>query len=165
MGFFISLLSPRPRVAVSPRRLPTSPRPPVRLYLAPLLLAILPNIAAATVKFVKWDKPHAGSRSNVAALDLASRKVLWQASPGKSVNFVVETKSGVLVGTDEGTVVLLNAADGKVIWKTFIEKGEINRFHGESDEGFLVSSGDERFWLVDQSGKLLMRCGDQCLAK
>src|SRR5262249_54780642 len=143
--------------------------PPMRrrlfFYLAPVLFMVLSGVATATVKFVKWDKPHGGSRSNVAAIDLASRKVLWQASPGKSVNFVVETKSGVLVGTDEGTVVLLNAADGKVIWKTFIEKGEIKRFHCESEEGFLVSSGDERFWLVDKSGKLLMRCADQCLAK
>jgi hypothetical protein len=70
-----------------------------------------------------------------------------------------------VVGTDEGSLVLLNSSDGKVVWKSFLEKGEINRFHGESDEGFLVSSGDERFWLVDHAGKVLMRCGDQCLAK
>jgi hypothetical protein len=46
-----------------------------------------------------------------------------------------------------------------------LEKGEINHFHGEGDEGFLISSGDERFWVVDHAGKILMRCGDQCLAK
>lgn len=130
-----------------------------------ILIVTLPAAASATVRFVKWDKPHGGSRANVAAIDLAARKVLWQASPGKSVNFVVETRSGVLVGTDEGTVVLLDPSDGKVVWKSFLEKGEITRFHSESDEGFLVSSGDERFWLVDHAGKLLMRCADQCLAK
>ena len=135
------------------------------LLLIPLALAAFPISASATVRFVKWDKPHGGSRANVAALDLEARKVLWQASPGKSVNFVVETKSGVLVGTDQGTVVMLNPADGKVLWKSFLEKGEINRFHGESDEGFLVSSGDERFWLVDHEGKVVMRCIDQCLSK
>lgn len=135
------------------------------LTLTSLLTLFLPLAATATVRYVKWDKPHGGSRANVAALDLSARKVLWQASPGKSVNFVVETRDGVLVGTDEGTVVLLNAADGAILWKTFLEKGEITRFHGESDEGFLVSSGDERFWLVDHAGKLAMRCTDLCFAK
>ena len=91
--------------------------------------------------------------------------MLWEAHPGKSINFVAETKDGVLVGTDEGSLVLLKASDGKFLWKTFLDKGEINRFHSESEEGFLVSSGDERFWLVDHAGKVVMRCGDQCLPK
>jgi putative pyrroloquinoline-quinone binding quinoprotein len=133
--------------------------------MAALLLIILPSTAMGTVRFVKWDKPHGGSRANLAALDLSTRKVLWEAHPGKSINFVAETKDGVLVGTDEGSLVLLNASDGKVLWKSFLEKGEINRFHSESEEGFLISSGDERFWLVDHAGKVVMRCGDQCLAK
>lgn len=61
---------------------------------------------------------------------------------------------------------LLNRANGTVAWKCFlVKKGEINRFHSESDEEFLVSSGDERFWLVDHPGKQLMRCTDQCLQK
>ena len=137
---------------------------------APVLLlfldaVLIPAAANATVRFVKWDKPHAGNRGSVAALDLAGLKVLWQATPGKSVNFVVETRAGVLVGTDEGTLVLLNATDGKVLWKTVIDKAEITRFHGETEEGFLVSSGDERFWLVDSAGKVLMRCADQCLPR
>ncbi len=114
---------------------------------------------------MKWDKPHGGRRGNVAAIDLSARKVLWQTSPGKSVNFVQETAHGILIGTDEGTVALLDPADGKILWKTFLEKGEINRFHSDSDEGFLVSSGDERFWLVDHDGKVLMRCLDQCISK
>ena len=138
-----------------------------RLLLAILILTgvAAPGTAGATVRFVKWDKPHGGSRANVAAIDLAARRVLWQASPGKSVNFVVETTDGVFVGTDEGTVVMLSAADGKVVWKTFLEKGEITRFHGETPEGFLVSSGDERFWLVDHAGKMVMRCGDACVTR
>jgi len=48
---------------------------------------------------------------------------------------------------------LLNSSDGSVIWKSFLEKGEINRFNGESEEGCLVSSGDERFWLVDKGAR------------
>jgi outer membrane protein assembly factor BamB len=128
-----------------------------RLWLAAALLATLPAAATATVRFVKWDKPHGGSRANVAALDLAARKTLWEVRVGKSANFVVETKDGALV--------LLNSANGSVLWKSFLEKGEINRFHSESEEGFLLSSGDERFWLVDHAGKVVMRCGDQCLAK
>ncbi len=138
------------------------------LFVNALIFAIgIASPALGTVRFVKWDKPHGGSRANLAAIDLAAGKVLWQASPGKSVNFVVESKdgSGVLVGTDEGTVVLLNASDGKVVWKCLLEKGEINRFHGESEEGFLVSSGDERYWLVDHAGKRVMSCTDHCVPR
>ncbi|MEO8431224.1 MAG: PQQ-binding-like beta-propeller repeat protein [Acidobacteriota bacterium] len=111
---------------------------------------------------MKWDKPHAGSRANVAAIDLSAHKVVWQAAPGKSVNFVVETQTGILVGTDEGTLVLLNPADGAVVWKTVVDKAEVTRFYGDTEEGFFVSSGDERFWLVDHGGKVVMRCADQC---
>lgn len=138
-----------------------------RLLLTAALVTIsFPLVVSAEVRFVKWDKPHAGRRSNVAALDLTARKVLWEAHPGKSVNFVEKTEEGVLVGTDEGTVVMLNPADGKVLWTCLLEKkGEINRFHGESEEGFLVSDGDERFWLVDHQGKVLMSCIDQCVGK
>ena len=127
-----------------------------------LLGLLAPSTATAAVVFVKWDKPHKGSRANVVALDLGARKILWQAAPGKAVNFVIETTTGVLVGTDEGTVVMLNPADGSVLWKTFPEKAEVTRYQGETPEGFLVSSGDERFWLVDHAGKLIMRCADQC---
>lgn len=134
----------------------------LRVTAALLLTLALVPAAQATVRYVTWDKPHAGSRANVVALDLSARKILWQAHPGKVVNFVVETTDGVLVGTDEGTVVMLRATDGSVIWKTFLEKAEITRFQCESPEGFLVSNGDERFWLVDRAGKLIMRCADQC---
>lgn len=137
----------------------------LQIWLLPILLAILPTAAAATVRFVKWDKPHGGNRANVAAFDLSAHKILWEARPGKSVNFVTETAAGALVGTDEGSLVLLNPSDGAVVWKTFLGKGEINRFHSDSDDGFLVSSGDERFWLVDHAGKILMRCADQCQTK
>jgi hypothetical protein len=64
----------------------------------------------------------------------------------------------------DGTVVLLNRGDGTIAWKCLLDKkGEINRFHGETENGFLISSGDERFWLVGHDGSVLMRCVDQCL--
>jgi hypothetical protein len=136
-----------------------------RLFLIAALVTIsFPLAVSAEVRFVKWDKPHGGKRSLVVAFDLAARKVLWEAHPGKSVNFVEETKTGVLVGTDDGTVVLLNRGDGTIAWKCLLDKkGEINRFHGETENGFLISSGDERFWLVGHDGSVLMRCVDQCL--
>jgi outer membrane protein assembly factor BamB len=139
-----------------------APKHPFAVLLA-LLGILASSTVSATVVFVKWDKPHKnGSRANVVALDLGGRKILWQAAPGKVVNFVVETKTGILVGTDEGTVVMLNPADGSVLWKTFLEKAEVTGYLGETLEGFLVSSGDERFWLVDHTGRLIMRCADQC---
>lgn len=97
-----------------------------------LLGLLAPSTATAAVVFVKWDKPHKGSRANVVALDLGARKILWQAAPGKVVNFVVETTNGILVGTDEGTVVMLSAADGSVLWKTFLEKAQVTGFQGET---------------------------------
>jgi len=33
---------------------------------------------SATVRYVKWDKPHSGNRAIVVALDLAARKTLWE---------------------------------------------------------------------------------------
>ncbi len=141
-------------------------RLPRAIGAAMFLFAFLPiaHIMAA-VQFVKWDKPHGGSRANVAAIDLSARKVLWEARPGKSVNFVAETSAGVAVGTDEGFLVLLDSSSGSVIWKTFLAKGEINRLQSDTENGFFVSSGDERFWLVDHNGKVLMQCLGQCAAK
>lgn len=114
---------------------------------------------------MKWDKPHGGNRANVVAIDLSVRKVLWEARPGKSVSFVAETPAGVVVGTDEDFLVLLDSSNGSVIWKTFLAKGEINHFQSDTDEGFFVSSGGERFWLVDHMGKILKQCLDQCLTR
>jgi H+/Cl- antiporter ClcA len=123
-----------------------------------ITLFLLAMRVSATVRFVKWEQPKVGTSADVVAFDLAERKVLWKTRVGKSVNFVVETSVGVLVGDDEGSVVLLNGSDGKVIWSTLLGKDdEINRFHGESEEGFLVSSGDGKFWLVGKEGKVLTR--------
>jgi hypothetical protein len=56
--------------------------------LALFTLFLITRPAAATVRFVKWDKPHTGNSGNVTALDLANRRILWEAKPGKSINFV-----------------------------------------------------------------------------
>ena len=121
--------------------------------------------ANATVRYFHWDKPHHGDRGNVTALDLGSRKVLWEVSAGKSVNFVHETAAGVVVGNDEGEVVLLDKDNGKVIWRCRLEKkAEIKTLVAETEEGFLVRSGDSFFWLISHDGKLLLRCSDTCIA-
>jgi len=118
---------------------------------------------SATVRYFHWDKPHHGSRGNVTALDLSTGKVLWEASGGKSVNFVEETAAGILVGNDEGEIVLLDKASGKVIWRCNLEKkAEIKTLVAQTEEGFFVSSGDSYFWLVGRDGKLLLRCDDSC---
>ncbi len=91
--------------------------------------------------------------------------MLWEAKPSKSVNFVAETSVGVFAGNDEGSVVLLNKSDRSTVWKLFVEKTEIKSFHGETDDGFLLSNGDQVYWLVDKAGKLVLRCGDQCIPK
>ena len=110
--------------------------------------------ASGTIQYFHWDKPHHGNRGNV---------VLSEVLAGKSVNFVHETATGVLTGNDEGEVVLLDKASGKVVWRCRLEnKGEIEDLVAETDEGFFVSSGDSLFWLVSRDGKLLLRCYDTC---
>ena len=106
------------------------------------------------VRFVKWDKPAGtGNQGNVAALDTSSGKVLWERKLAKEANFVTETTAGILVGTDDSVVHLLNKADGQITWSRAVGKA-VTSFHGESADGFLVSHGDEFYWLVDHSGTL-----------
>ena len=128
-----------------------------------LLGLALATQVGATVRYFHWDKPHHGDRGNVTALDLASRKVLWEASAGNSVNFVNETADGILVGNDRGEVLLLDKATGKLIWRCSVEKkAEVKRLVAETEEGYFIGSGDEFFWLVSRDGKLLLRCNDVC---
>src|SRR5262249_34050736 len=128
-----------------------------------LLGLVLAARASAAVQYFHWDKPHHGDRGNVTALDLANRKVAWEVTAGKSVNFVRETADGILVGNDEGEVVLLEKGNGKVIWRCRLEKSaEIKKLVAETEEGFFVSSGDQFYWLVSHEGKLLLRCNDSC---
>ena len=118
---------------------------------------------SAAIQYFHWDKPHHGDRGNVTALDLANRKVVWEASAGKSVNFVHEAGGGILAGNDEGEVVLLNKDNGKVIWRCRLDKSaEIKKLVAETEDGFFVSSGDQFYWLVSREGKLLLRCSDAC---
>jgi hypothetical protein len=127
------------------------------------LLALALSVpATATVRYFHWDKPHHGNRGNVTALDLSTGKVLWEVNAGKSVNFVQEIGSGVLTGNDEGELILLNKASGKVIWRSRLDKAEIKDLVAETDEGFFLSSGDSMFWLVSREGKVLLRCSDTC---
>ena len=117
----------------------------------------------AAVMYFHWDKPHHGNRGNVTALDLSTRKLVWEVTPAKSVNFVRETSLGVLFGDDEGEVVLLDKTNGKVIWRCRLEtKAEIKTLVADTDEGFFVASGDSFYWLVSREGKLLLRCNDTC---
>jgi hypothetical protein len=119
--------------------------------------------ASATVRYFHWDKPHHGNRGNVTALDLSTGKVVWEVTAGKSVNFVQETGGEIVIGNDEGELVLLAKADGKMIWRCRLEKkAEIKTLVAATDEGFFVSSGDSFFWLVSREGKLLLRCNDTC---
>ncbi len=128
-----------------------------------LLGLVVSAQVSATVRFFHWDKPHHGDRGNVTALDLSTRKVVWEVSAGKSVNFVHETGAGVVIGNDEGEVVLLDKSNGKAVWRCRLEKkAEIKTLVAETDEGFFVSSGDSFFWLVSRDGKPLLRCHDTC---
>jgi hypothetical protein len=116
----------------------------------------------AAIQYFHWDKPHHGIGERHGP-DLTSRKVVWEASAGKSVNFVHETGAGVIFGNDEEEVVLLDKNNGKVIWRCRLEKSaEIKTLIADTEDGFFVSSGDQFYWLVSHEGKLLLRCNDSC---
>jgi outer membrane protein assembly factor BamB len=134
----------------------------MKLIVGSVIALVISAQANATVQYFHWDKPHHGNRGNVTALDLSTGKVLWEVVAGKSVNFVEETGAGVLTGNDEGEVVLLNKTSGKVIWRSRLDKIEIQTLVAETAEGYFVSSGDSMFWLVSRDGKLLLRCSDTC---
>jgi outer membrane protein assembly factor BamB len=135
----------------------------MKTILAVLLGLALSAQASATVRYFHWDKPHRGNRGNVTALDLSTGKVVWEVLAGKSVNFVQETGAGIVIGNDGGEVVLVDKANGKVIWRCRLEtRAEIKTLVAETDEGFFVSSGDSLFWLVSRDGRLLFRCNDTC---
>ncbi|MEO8349372.1 MAG: PQQ-binding-like beta-propeller repeat protein [Acidobacteriota bacterium] len=117
-----------------------------------LLLAALP--ATATVHFIKWN--HANGSGNdrvVAAIDLESGKVLWEKKLKKEVNFVLGTDTGVLVGSDDGLLHLLRPADGSTVWSVDLGR-EVNEFHKDTGDGFLVSHDKQVYWLVSRDGKI-----------
>jgi outer membrane protein assembly factor BamB len=136
---------------------------PMKSFAAFMLAMAVSVPSAAAVRYFHWDKPHGGNRRNVTALDLSAAKVLWEVNPSHSTNFVQEVVEGVLTGNDEGEVVLLDKANGKVIWRCRLEpKAEIKTIAADTEDGFLVASGDSAFWLVSREGKLVLRCHDAC---
>ena len=100
-----------------------------------MLALVLCNPVSAVVRYFHWDKPHHGNRGNVTALDLATAKVVWEVNPAKSTNFVHETSDGVLTGNDEGEVLLLDKAGGKVVWRCKLEqKAEIKTLLSDTED-------------------------------
>jgi outer membrane protein assembly factor BamB len=122
-----------------------------------IALALFLGIAASATgltHYVKWN--HANGRGddrNVAAIDLESGKVVWEKKLRKEVNFVLETKEGILVGSDDGFLYLLRPSDGSQIWGSSLGV-EVNEFHRDVGDAFLVSHDKQVYWLVDREGKV-----------
>lgn len=126
------------------------PRP--LLLLVVFLLATSPSNAA--VHFIKWNHANgSGNDRNVAAIDLESGKVLWEKKLKKEVNFVLSSEPGVLVGSDDGILYLLNPSNGSLIWSVNLGL-EVNEFHRDAGDAFLVSHDKQVFWLVGRDGKI-----------
>lgn len=134
------------------------------------VLLALPTVGfAADTVFVKWEK--SGSKYTVAAIDLTTRNVLWEVVPCKEPNFAKKTAIGVLVGCEDSNVMMLDAESGKEIWRRDLagpsevrrkKNLEINRYHGETANGFFVSVSDETYLLIGKKGEYLMRCDMRC---
>ena len=124
---------------------------------------LLAGVAHATTVFVPWDKAVNGKRENVAAIDLSAGKVLWDATAAAPVNFAEKVSGGVLVGCDAGKVLMLDPADGKVLWTVDLGKtSDITTFRGEVEEGYFLSRRTEAFWVISRTGKLALFCRTSC---
>lgn len=122
----------------------------------PLLLALLLTAlpASAAVHFIKWNHANGrGDERNIAAIDLDSGKVAWEKKLRKEVNFVLSTEPGVLVGSDDGFLYLFNPRDGSQIWSANLGM-EVNEFHRDTGDAFLVSHDKQVYWLVQRDGKI-----------
>jgi len=110
--------------------------------------------ADAAVHFIKWNHANgSGDDKNVAAIDLASGKLVWEKKLKKEVNFILETDAGVLVGSNDGFLYLLRPADGTPVWAAKLGR-EVNEFHKDVGDGFLVSHDKQVYWLVGGDGKV-----------
>jgi outer membrane protein assembly factor BamB len=120
--------------------------------LVALLLAARPM--SAEVHFIKWNHANGrGDERTVAAIDLDSGKVVWEKKLKKEVNFVLSMEPGVLVGSDDGFLYLLNASDGSQTWSAKLGL-EVNEFHGETKDAYLVSHDKQVYWLVRRDGTI-----------
>jgi outer membrane protein assembly factor BamB len=119
-----------------------------------LAFTLIASPASAAVHFIKWNHANgSGDERNVAAIDLDSGKSAWEKRLKKEVNFVVETDAGVLVGSDDGLLYLLRPADGSTAWTANLG-AEVNEFHKDTGEGFLVSHDKQIYWLVQRDGRI-----------
>lgn len=123
------------------------------LLLAAIFFSSVP--ADAAVHYIKWNHANgSGNDKTVAAIDLESGKVLWDKKLKKEVNFVLGTDVGVLVGSDDGLLHLLRPSDGTPLWTADLGK-EVNEFHKDTGDGFLVSHDKQVYWKVSRDGKIL----------
>ena len=123
------------------------------LLFAAIVFSSVP--ADAAVHYIKWNHANgSGNDRTVAAIDLESGKVLWEKKLKKEVNFVLETDVGVLVGSDDGLLHLLRSGDGSALWTASLGK-EVNEFHKDTGDGFLVSHDKQIYWKVGRDGKVL----------
>lgn len=119
------------------------------------IVLILPSPTSAGVHYIKWNHANgSGNERTVAAIDLESGRVLWEKKLKKEVNFVLGTDVGVLVGSDDGSLYLLRPADGSAAWAVSLGK-EVNEFHKDTGDGFLVSHDKQVYWKVGRDGKIL----------
>ena len=123
------------------------------LLLSAIVLSSVP--ASAAVHYIKWNHANgSGNDRTVAAIDLESGKVLWEKKLKQEVNFVVGADVGILVGSDDGFLYLLRPVDGSAVWNVNLGK-EVNEFHKDTGDGFLVSHDKQVYWNVGRDGKIL----------
>jgi outer membrane protein assembly factor BamB len=125
--------------------------------LVPAFCLVAMAEAPPSVYITKVNNSRKDHKKIVYCLDLASGKHVWEKQLPSVVNFAKQVSTGVLVGSDDGAVFLLDLANGEVLWtyRTGNIGDCINQFQRETETGYLISDGDQTHWLLGKDGQLV----------
>ena len=150
-----------PLRARSPRALHRPATRPLRWHLVGVMIACL-GLAAVPCfgeTVVARYRTH-----YVLGLDSATGNMKWDFRRPK-INFAELVPEGVLVGSDDGALVMLDRETGHMKWQALFGQLPINGFQGSFESGYLVSSDptrsnsrtgvDHHVWLVSRDGKVV----------
>lgn len=131
----------------------------LRRFSLVLAIAIVAQAAHAELIVVRWErKGMKNPKRLVYGLDSVNGDIVWQKHVSEEVIFAERVSAGVLVGCEDGTLTLLDAATGETRWqiKPGGEKGEkLKTFRGAYADGYLVSDKDEALFFVNAAGKVV----------
>ncbi len=125
------------------------------------------KLHAGKTLLMRWKGP---SQWGAGAFDIAAGRMAWEWYSCSAANFAEHTSMGVLVGCEDSMLVMLNPETGKEIWRRDLsamrwqngKRFDVDRYHGERPEGFLVSQSSDLYLMINKNGDVLLHCEQQC---